>query len=60
MTITENNTEQGPRNENKQGGGGAVNSHPKEVLQFIAPKGKIKLTDNVPGRLKPQKNLLTA
>lgn len=34
------------------------NSYPKEVLLSIAPKGKIKISDTVPGRFKPDENFL--
>ena len=37
---------------------GMFNSHPKEVLLFVALKGKIQISDTVPGRFKPDKNFL--
>jgi len=36
------------------------NSDPKEVLLSVAPKGKIKISDTVPGRFKPDKNFLAS
>lgn len=40
--------------------GDVFNSYPKEVLLSIDPKGKIKISDTVPGRFKPDKNFLAS